>query len=136
MPNAAIIASKLPAHKQQWFTGKVHFVTPTRFLRGLLPYVKAYLDKNKISYVMYGEPDPLKHSYKLKSLSGEDQLMPYQERVVNKLFYEYQGIVQGATNAGKSYIMAGFLQSTRIKTLVIVHRIELKDQVDSGLIFF
>lgn len=121
VPNKFFIQKKRP-----YFSGTYSFVTPKLFLRGLLPEVMQMLNMMQIPFTVTGikdwAPIPL-----LPFKEGE--LLPHQVPVVNTLLQKDQGIIHAATNAGKSYILAGFLQSYRQKTLILVHRTELKMQL-------
>lgn len=126
MPGSFYIRKNLPKHKQSYYTGDFSFVTPKLFLRGLLPEVESCLQSMNVRYEVRGL-EPTQPFTRAPLLKGE--LLPHQVPVVEKMLPSRDGIIHAATNAGKSYILAGFLQSYRQKTLILIHRTELKMQL-------
>lgn len=131
-PNGYFFSKKF---KQGIWDGYISLSTHEGFPTGLLPSVLEKLSEAEISYTIEDSLEPvnlpeLPDKIKLyhKNLPNNEMfLRDYQYHAVEKSLEKRRGIVQAATNAGKTEIACGILKYVQ-PTLI--------DDIDENLIFF
>ena len=105
-----------------------------KILTGLLPLVYFYLDKEEVPYkVIDHRVDPVKklNPVLLKGVSMEGKYA-YQKDAIQAIIDYKRGVVDAATNAGKSNIACGLYRALGLRTLFLTHREELFEQTEDN----
>lgn len=122
-----------PKYKRKQWDGRRHLASKrTRsFPTGLLPRVISAYNKKGLDFEVQDYRPPAAMPYRPPVSAS---LRDYQEEAVRVGLEKKVGIFHMATNAGKSYVMAGLASSlVASHCLVFVHRLELLHQLSSDL---
>lgn len=114
-------------YKRRAWDGKQHFYSYGKFPRGLLFIVRGKQAVFKEDIVMN---DYTIHTaeVEVKEDSGIEY-REYQKEAIEKILKEKQGLVNIATNGGKSVIIAGVCKSVACSCLILTHRVEIREQL-------
>ncbi len=128
------------------FKGKMIFTSTRKYLitpqglfpTGLLPRLKAFLDKNNIEAEWVDvRVKPISSKTLQDALQLKLEHTPYvdQQAAVDSLINDNdgRGIIVAPTGAGKSTICAMIIGALKVKSLVVVPSLELKTQLTTSL---
>lgn len=72
----------------------------------------------------------------LKNLKFKGNLYPYQEKAVNSMMDKTIGVIQAPTGSGKTVMIVNYLTRKLQPTLILVHTIELANQMKENILKF
>lgn len=132
-PNAFFLRKHMP----KGWDGKQSYITDTgTFNTGLLPQIVDYIKENGWKCKIEDNRLLDKVRLKIKDALGSFIYRDYQKDCLGKIINNevegiqfIRGIIKAATNAGKTGIMAGVYDITRVKTIIILNAKDLFDQV-------
>lgn len=103
------------------------------FASGLLPRVLEFLGDKKYDVTLPEVKAPKK--YTNRGFKASMKLEPYkdQEKALKAVVKNMRGCISMATGSGKSFVIAMLLAKLKMKTLIIVPTIELKNQLTASL---
>ena len=124
------------AYKSGFWDGKIKFMSPNGvFPIGFFPKVVSYLKNNYDYSIVDNRVSKLIPKLYPKTV-GDIRLRRYQLDIVRDVFSNEvngvsfpRGIIDAATNAGKSLVAAAIFKSLKIPCLYLCHRVEILDQV-------
>lgn len=121
-------------YKDRVWDGYIHFVRRGKVMTGLLIELTDAITDLGIEYDMVDHRvDPLKReNIKTIQLKGK-VLRDYQVDAIAEAIIHGRGIIEAATNAGKTTLAAGLIQAIGLKTLFLTHREELITQTEESL---
>ena len=124
-----------PRFKEGIWNGEISMIRDGLILTGLLPLILYYIQERGYTYeVLDQRVDPIIDTNNLNkvNLKGKS-LRKYQWQALTQIIQQKRGVVDAATNAGKTVIAAGAIQALGIKTLFLTHRQELFTQTEDSL---
>ena len=116
--------------------GFIYYVNDNGYFKsGLFPLIIKYIEENKIPYEVKDD----RHSISIDTLAvrvGTYELRPEQKQAVQSILYNkvggimfQRGIINAATNAGKTLIMMSIFYSLRnVKGVILLNNSELFNQ--------
>ncbi len=117
--------------------GKRRYFSPSgRILTGLVPELTSFLEKEKIRVDVRREPGKTPHAPEMPRSLGKFDLTEeysYQYEVGSLALQEKRGILQLATNAGKTIIMAAMIEALGLPTIVLAGTLEILRQTTDVL---
>lgn len=127
--------------KGEWDGSKTFVDAYGKFMIGFLPHVLDFVQEKGWSVQF---KDFRENNLKFENFHiflGEDKIREYQLEAISKAENKlgsvlpfYRGIFDAATNAGKNYIMAGIIQNTNAKKVLITYH--LRDLFEQAVKFF
>jgi superfamily II DNA or RNA helicase len=122
-----------PLYRAKRWDGYVHFLDrkTRQFPVGLTRSLTTILDRFKVKYELEDlrvRPEANYHPINLTGIDVTKYPYEYQGQIIEECVVAGRGIVQAATNSGKTEIMAGLAQKLNVPTLIITHTINLLDQ--------
>lgn len=127
-----------PLYRSKRWDGYIHFLDrkSRRFPVGLIRHLTTLLGRFNVQYELEDCRICPQESLLPVRLSGIDVTQypyEYQGEIIEACVVASRGIVQAATNSGKTEIMAGVAQRLNLPTLVLTHTINLLDQTKDRL---
>lgn len=121
------------AYKRGMWDGKKHFfsVTSKKMPTGLFPVLKEWLLENEIEFEVTDLRKPLKEVAPITKLLDKDlssDMYRYQAEAVDKVLKAGCGVLEIATNGGKTLIASSIIASLNMRTLFVVNTKELMFQ--------
>lgn len=116
------------AYKKGLWDGKVHFFSQLTgsFLTGFVPEVALLLDE--FGYSVKIKDERRRPKLGVYSVRGELVLRDYQEMLVQAALKQSRGVIKAATNAGKTEIAMEIIKHLGLRTLYLVHTLDLREQ--------
>jgi len=100
---------------------------------GFLPLIQRYFGKE---LTLIEKRKPVTYPFKMPVLAGVE-LRDYQKEAVFSVFENYNGLIEVATNGGKTMCMSGICRCLHTENvLILVHTQELFDQVRASVANF
>ena len=98
-----------------------------RFPTGLIHYVREYLEDEELTYNIVDQRNKPISNVPLKTLD----LTPYfyQIEACNQAISKQRGIIKLPTGSGKTEIICMIIGHLNVKTLIVVHRIDIVNQI-------
>lgn len=116
-----------PKFKKGWWDGYVTLLDKAnRFPAGLLNYVMDNLEIDRYDFDVVGF-DEVIHSFAEPDITGY-AFRPYQLEAVRRVHKYQRGVLKMATNAGKTLVTAGIVQTTGYSAIIIVPTVPLIQQ--------
>ena len=127
--SAEVVGSYYAQQKMPFWDGKKHFFTKgsRTFSTGLLSYVRDVLDKHHIEYEYNDLRVPPQKGLELPLYNVT--LRDYQKQAVELALQRQRGIIKIATGGGKTLVAASLVAKTNVKTLILIHKIEVFYQI-------
>jgi superfamily II DNA or RNA helicase len=121
------------------FDGMVHFYNqrkqtlPIGFLKGLTKTITDYSEYKKLKLNLQIEDKRVFNEEKIEYKELKTQLRNYQIEAVDAYLKEKISMLEIATGGGKSLVMAEIIKRLGYKTLIVVTRLELLNQLKAVL---
>jgi len=124
-----VIGAYYAQKSNPYWDGKRHFFSKAtrNFSTGLLSYVREVLEKHKIEYEYNDLRVPIQLGPKLPL--SNSVLREYQQQAVNLSLQRQRGIIKIATGGGKTLVAASLVANTNVKTLILIHKVEVFYQI-------
>lgn len=123
-----------PAYKAGYWDGRIHFYSKKykAVNTGLFRLLTQWLEEHSIPYTTEDKRKPLLQVDPVSKLADKDlasEQYSYQFEAVKQCLEHGCGVVELATNSGKSFVAAAVIKSLNLNTLFIVPTKELRFQI-------
>jgi superfamily II DNA or RNA helicase len=123
------------AYKNRIWDGKKHFFSlkTNRFLQCLSPFVADFLSENGCEVSIKSNCELIMPQFHESEIPKDIQLRDYQKDCILSCLNNGNGLIKSPTSSGKTVIFSTLIKLYNTKTLVLVHRKNLAEQLYARL---